>query len=112
MQLRHLLASHFLAVSAILATAHTSFATTKGLNQIVTPDLQEGGDFSLSFQAQSERIGNPYEIQSELGLTKWAEVAVFKGFRPNELIFGTELALRQRKAYLLSVCIAIGSPHR
>jgi hypothetical protein len=47
----------------------------------VTPDLQGEGDFSLSFQAQSERIGNPYEIQSELGLTKWAEVAVFQGLQ-------------------------------
>ena len=111
MQLRHLLASHFLAASAILAAAHTSFATTKGLNQIVTPDLQGGGDFSLSFQAQSERIGNPYEIQSELGLTKWAEVAVFKGFKPNELIFGTELALLQREPYLLSVGFVNWSPH-
>jgi hypothetical protein len=111
MQLRHLLASHVLVVSAILAAAHASFATTKGLNQIVTPDLQGAGDFSLSFQAQSERIGNPYEIQSELGLTKWAEVAVFKGFKPNELIFGTELALLQREPYLLSVGFVNWSPH-
>jgi hypothetical protein len=111
MQLRYLLASRFLALSAILAAAHASFATTKGLNQIVTPDLQEAGDFSLSFQAQSERIGNPYEIQSELGLTKWAEVAVFKGFKPNELIFGTELGLLQREPYLLSVGFSNWSPH-
>ena len=111
MRLRHLLASHVLAASAILATAHASFATTKGLNQIVTPDLQGAGDFSLSFQAQSERIGNPYEIQSELGLTKWAEIAAFKGFKPNELIFGTELALLQREPYLLSVGFVNWSPH-
>src|SRR6266568_5733163 len=78
---------------AILANMPSSFATTKGLSQIVTPDLEPEGDFSLSFQAQSERIGNPYELQGELGLTKWAEVAVFKGFQPNELIFGTELGL-------------------
>jgi hypothetical protein len=111
MQLRHLLASHFLAVAGSLAAAHASFATTKGLNQIVTPDLQGAGDFSLSFQAQSERIGNPYEIQTELGLTKWAEVAVFKGFKPNELIFGTELGLLQREPYLLSVGFVNWSPH-
>jgi hypothetical protein len=111
MQVRHLLASHVLAASAILAAAHASFATTKGLNQIVTPDLQGAGDFSLSFQAQSERIGNTYEIQSELGLTKWAEVAVFKGFKPNELIFGTELALLQREPYLLSIGFVNWSPH-
>jgi hypothetical protein len=111
MQLRHLLASHFLAVAGSLAAVHASFATTKGLNQIVTPDLQREGDLSLSFQAQDERIGNPYEIQSELGLTKWAEIAVFKGFKPNELIFGTELALLQREPYLLSVGFVNWSPH-
>jgi len=94
-----------------LATVHVSFATTKGLSQIVTPDLQAEGDFSLSFQAQSERIGNPYELQGELGLTKWAEVAVFKGFKPNELIFGTELGLIQHEPYLLSIGFVNWSPH-
>jgi hypothetical protein len=111
MQLRRLLAFHFLAVAGSLATAHASFATTKGLSQIVTPDVQQEGDLSLSFQAQGERIGNPYELQAELGLTKWAEIAVFKGFKPNELIFGTELGLLQREPYLLSVGFVNWSPH-
>ena len=111
MQLRRLLAFHFLAVAGSLATAHASFATTKGLSQIVTPDIQQEGDLSLSFQAQGERIGNPYELQAELGLTKWAEIAVFKGFKPNELIFGTELGLLQREPYLLSVGLVNWSPH-
>jgi len=110
MHLRHLLASYVVAMSVILVAAHASFATTKGLSQIVTPDLQGEVDCALSFQAQSERIGNPYEIQSELGLTKWAEVAVFKGFKPNELIFGTELGLLQREPYLLSVGFVNWSP--
>ena len=86
-------------------------ATTKGLSQIVTPDLQSAGDFSLSFQAQSERIGNPFQLQGEIGLTNWAEVAVFKGFRPNELIFGTEFGLIQKEPYLLSVGFVNWSPH-
>src|SRR5438045_8676793 len=77
-------------------------ATTKGLSQIVTPDLQLPGDFSLSFQAQSERIANPYQLQGEIGLTNWAEVAVFKGFNPNELIFGAEFGLIQKLQYLVS----------
>ena len=111
MPLLRLIASYFLAVIASLAAAQTCFATTKGLSQIVTPDLQPEGDFSLSFQAQSERIGNPYELQGELGLTKWAEVAVFKGFKPNELIFGTELGLIQHEPYLLSVGFVNWSPH-
>jgi hypothetical protein len=111
MQLRHLIASYFLAAVGSLATAHASFATTKGLSQIVTPDLQPEGDLSLSFQAQSERIANPYELQAEMGLTKWAEVAVFKGFQPNELIFGTELGLIQHEPYLLSIGFVNWSPH-
>jgi hypothetical protein len=111
MRLRHLIASSFLAAAGSLATAHASFATTKGLSQIVTPDLQPEGDLSLSFQAQSERIANPYELQAEMGLTKWAEVAVFKGFQPNELIFGTELGLIQKEPYLLSIGFVNWSPH-
>jgi len=111
MQLRHLIASSFLAAAGSLATAHASFATTKGLSQIVTPDLQPEGDLSLSFQAQSERIANPYELQAEMGLTKWAEVAIFKGFQPNELIFGTELGLIQKEPYLLSIGFVNWSPH-
>src|ERR1700745_3722770 len=79
------------------ALTHSSVATTKGLSQIVTPDLQPAGDLSLSFQWQSHRIANPYELQSELGLTKWAEFAVFKGFDPNEVIFGTEIGLIQKE---------------
>jgi hypothetical protein len=86
-------------------------ATTKGLSQIVTPDLQSAGDFSLSFQAQSERIANPFQLQGEIGLTNWAEVAVFKGFKPDELIFGTEFGLVQKEPYLLSVGFVNWSPH-
>ena len=77
-------------------------ATTKGLSQIVTPDLQPEGELSLSFQAQSRRIANPYELQAELGLTKWLEAAVFQGLSPNEHILGTQLALVQRGPYLLT----------
>jgi hypothetical protein len=86
-------------------------ATTKGLSPIVTPDLQSSGDFSLSFQAERIKIGNSYQLQGELGLTKWAEVAVFKGFKPNELIFGTEFGLIQKEPYLLSAGFVNWSPH-
>src|SRR5438067_8135235 len=51
------------------SAVHSSFATTKGLSQIVTPDLQPEGDLSLSLQIQDKRIANPYELQAELGLT-------------------------------------------
>lgn len=100
-----------LAVALFAIVPLAAHATTKGLSQIVTPDLQSPGDFSLSFQAQSERIANPFELQGELGLTNWAEVALFKGFKPNELIFGTEFGLIQKEPYLLSVGFVNWSPH-
>lgn len=86
-------------------------ATTKGLSQIVTPDLEPQGDVSVSAQIQSERIGNPYEAQLEIGLLKWAEIAVFKGFKPSEVIFGMELGLIQHEPWLLSVGAINWSPH-
>jgi len=86
-----------------LLCAQSSRATTKGLSQIVTPELQAPGDLSISFQAQSKQIANPYELQAELGLTNFAEVAVFKGFDPNELIFGTEIGILTKEPYLLSI---------
>ena len=46
-----------------------------------------------------------------MGFTKWAEAAVFKGFRPNELIFGTEFGLLTEEPWLLSTGFANWSPH-
>jgi hypothetical protein len=85
-----------------LLTGEPAAATTKGLSQIVTPDLQPEGELSLSFQAQASRIANPYQLQAELGLTKWLEVAVFQGFSPDEQILGSQIALVQRGPYLLT----------
>src|SRR5213596_1965731 len=78
---------------AMLMNVPSSFATTKGLSQIVTPDLEPEGDFSLSFQFQDKRIANPYQLQGELGLTQWTEVAVLRGFQPVEWIFVTEIGV-------------------
>jgi hypothetical protein len=101
----------FVFVVLFLSVAGPLFATTKGLSEIITPDLQPEGDLSLSFQAQDKLIGNPYQFQTELGLTRWAEVAVFKGFRPNELIFGTELGILTTEPWLLATGFANWSPH-
>ena len=102
----------YLIIAAVFSlTSPLVNATTKGLSQIVTPDLQPAGDLSLSFQVQSLHIANPYELQAELGLTKFAEIAVFKGFEPNELIFGTEIGLLNKEPYLLSVGFINWSPH-
>jgi hypothetical protein len=100
-----------LIVAATLSiTATRAAATTKGLSQIVTPDLQPEGDLSLSLQIQDKRIANPYELQAELGVTKWAEVAVFQGFDPNEEIFATEIGILRKEPYLLSVGVTNWSP--
>jgi hypothetical protein len=98
-------------VLALVLSASSSFATTKGLSQIVTPEVQPEGDLSLSLQIQDKRIANPYELQAELGLTKWAEVAVFRGFQPDEWIFGTEIGLLRKEPYLLSIGFVNWSPH-
>ncbi len=79
-----------------------AFATTKGLSQIVTPDLQKPADLSLSYQAQDSVIGNSQELQAELGITPWAEAAVFRGFKPGEFIFATEFGILRKEPFLLS----------
>jgi hypothetical protein len=68
-------------LGCLLSEAH---ATTKGLSQIVTPDLQPEGQSSLSFQAQARGIANPYQLQAEIGITSWLEAAVFQGLSPGE----------------------------
>jgi hypothetical protein len=98
-------------VAALWVVTPEARATTKGLSQIVTPELQPAGDLSLSLQMQDKRIANPYELQAELGLTSFAEVAVFKGFDPNELIFATEIGLLTKQPYLLSIGFVNWSPH-
>jgi hypothetical protein len=90
------------AVLALIVLPGVARATTKGLSQIVTPDIQPEGQLSLSFQAQSRQIANPYELQAELGLTKWLEVALFQGVSPQEQIVGTLVGLVEREPFLLS----------
>jgi hypothetical protein len=99
-------------VIALLVSAVSSFASTLGLNQIPTPDMPPEGDLSLSFQAESQKIGNPYQLQAQMGLTRWFEIAIFKGFKPSELIFGTEIGLLTKEPYLLAIGFSNWSPHR
>ena len=77
-------------------------ATTKGLSQIVTPDLQPEGQLSLSFQAQAAEIANPHQLQAEIGITSWLEAAVFQGLSPGEQIFGTQVSLVNHGPWLLT----------
>src|SRR5437899_11829521 len=94
-----------------LSTAPSLFATTKGLSQIVTPDLQGEGDLSLSLQIQDKRIANPYELQAELGLTKWPGGAVLRGFQPDEWTRGAAVGFVPKEPYLLSARSGHSPPH-
>jgi hypothetical protein len=96
------LVRYWLAFVVAISLHGPALATTKGLSQIVTPDLQPAGQLSLSFQAQSKRIANPYQLQAELGLTSWLEGAVFQGLSPSEEIFGTLVGLVHKDPYLLT----------
>ena len=94
------------AALGLLGLAAPALATTKGLNQIVTPDVQPFGILSVSFQQQDPNIANRYEVQAELGLTRRFEVAVFQGASPPEQVANAEYALLQNspnQPYLLSV---------
>ncbi|MBV9468471.1 MAG: hypothetical protein JO316_18170 [Abitibacteriaceae bacterium] len=88
-----------------------AFATTKGFNQIVTPDIQPEGVLSISFQEQHPQIGNKTQIQTELGVTRNFEVAVFQGFSPPTQILGAELGLLQHGPYLLSTGFVNATSH-
>jgi hypothetical protein len=81
----------------------TAHATTKGLNQIVTPDIQPEGQLSLSIQQQDPTIGNRDEVQAEYGFTKNFEIAAFEGSSPGESIWNAEYGLVAKGPYLLSV---------
>ena len=77
-------------------------ATTKGLNQIVTPDVQPDGILSFSLQQQDPNIANRYEAQIELGLTHRFEVAIFQGASPPEQVANAEYSILVNRPYLLS----------
>jgi len=89
----------------LLAPAAAALATTKGYNQIVTPDIQPLGVLSLSFQAQHRAIGNQTELQYELGITRRFEIAVFQAFSPPDDTVSFEYGLIQKKQFVLSTCM-------
>jgi hypothetical protein len=83
------------AIALGIVVASGAGATTKGLNQIVTPDLEPMGNLSLSYQTQNAAIGNAREVQFELGLTNWAEIAIFRGLAPNTWVGNVEMGVRK-----------------
>lgn len=80
-------------------------ATTKGLNQIVTPDIQPLGILSVSAQGENSALGNSQQLQLELGITPSFEMSVFQGFTPSDTSVGAEVALVHHGPYLLSAGI-------
>jgi hypothetical protein len=103
-----------LAAVSLFLIASSAFATTKGLIQIITPDVQPEGQLSISYQQQDPTIGNSSEVQLELGITKYAEIALFRGLNPSQNILGFEAGL-QRGAWLGAAGFANwtsgGGPH-
>ncbi len=99
-----------LTISTLIARC--AFATTKGLNQIVTPDIQPMGQLSLSLQMQDNRIGNALEAQLELGITKRFEAAYFQGFNPGDSLLGIEESLIDKHPWRLSTGFINWSPVR
>ena len=104
----HVLAGAVIGGLAVLSLP--AWATTKGLNQIVTPDIQPTGVFSLSYQAQNDAIGNSNQLQFELGLTKRLEIAETQGLSPEESAVDVEYALIQSPSFLLSTGV-LGMEH-
>jgi hypothetical protein len=98
-----LVAAGALAVAGLAGAAGPAAATTKGLNQIVTPDIQPTGLFSVSAQWEDAALGNPVQAQFELGITRRFEAAVFQGFSPGAQVLNVEYALRDKLPYLLSI---------
>lgn len=92
---------YFLVLMAGLACLPV-WATTKGLNEIVTPDVQPEGQLSISYQQQDPTIGNPSEVQMEIGLTSNAEIAIFHGLDPDQTFLAAEVGLIQGRPWLLS----------
>lgn len=90
----------------LLGLGTSAGATTKGLNQIVTPDVQPDGVLSVSLQQTDPNITNRYEAQLELGLTDRFEIAAFQGFSPDEQILNAEYGIIQGKEFLLSTGFA------
>ena len=92
-----------LAALLLIVLCVPSMATTKGLNQIVTPDIQPMGQISISLQAQNPVIGNSIETQIEAGFTQRFEMALFLGLSPGDQILNAEYGLSVKQPWLLSV---------
>ncbi|MBS1718452.1 MAG: hypothetical protein JSS72_12050 [Armatimonadetes bacterium] len=92
---------HRFLIPAFLLPA-LALANTKGLNQIVTPDIQPTQLLSVSFQAEHQALGNYYQAQYEYGFTKNFEAAVYQGLKPGSFQLDAELGLYAKGPWLVS----------
>lgn len=95
---------------AVLVSVPSTFGTTQGLNQVATPDVQADGTLALTFSVEDPKIGNQYQLQAEMGLTKWFEIDIFQDFNPDDTIIETEVGLLSEKPYLFSIGFLNWSP--
>lgn len=101
---RHIQTISCSALIACLAvvSVDSAEATTKGLNQIVTPDIQPDGVLSVSLQQTDPNITDRYQAQFEYGFTNRFEAALFQGFAPDDEVLNVEYGIIQHSDFLLS----------
>lgn len=77
-------------------------ATITGLNQIPTPDIQEQGLLSISYQDEHDGLGSPRQLQIELGLSPSWAVALYQSLSPPKTFLNAEVALVRTDRFLVS----------
>lgn len=98
------------AAALLVLLTPSAQATTKGLNQIVTPDIQATRVFSLSVQAQDGRIGNPLQLQYEVGIARGLEIAASQGLRPGQTALHVEASLLDCRPWLVGAGVMNWDP--
>ena len=73
--------------------------------------MQAEGTLALSIDVQDRKIGNPYQVQAEMGLTKWFEIDIFQGFKPNDSVIETEIGLLLKRTVPVLHWVLNWSPH-
>ena len=87
----------------ILVAAPCLRATIGGFNQIVTPDIQPEGSFSIGALGEDKAIGDQGKLQLELGLTPWLGAAYYQGVSPSEGLVAAEASLLAKGPHLVTV---------
>lgn len=91
-----------LAATVLTLVGIPASATIAGFNQIATPEIQPQGVLSINCQTGNKALENATQLQLELGVTESVGVAVFQTFSPCKTLFNAELALVNRKRFIVS----------